>query len=55
MTERKGKSLAAVVHLEALKPPRIGVQLASNSLLQSRDIASWRQLHHQLVDTTAIS
>ena len=55
MTERKGKSLAAVLHLEALKPPRIGVQLASNSLLQSRDIASWRQHHHQLVDNTTAS
>ena len=65
--QRKG-SLAAPVHLEAL-PPRVGDQLAgagasglllllgggASGLLQSRDIASWRQLHHQLADTSSIS
>ena len=52
--QRKG-ILAAPVHLEAL-PPRVGDQLAgagASGLLQSRDIASWRQLHHQLADISS--
>ena len=55
MTQRKG-GLAVLLYLEA-PPPRVGVQLASwaCSLPQSRDIASWCQLHHQLVDSTTIS